>query len=290
MRPLNTSDGRQALVPGEFLLTHEDFRQIAAVLDADSGIHLPESKATLAYSRLAKRLRTLGLKSFRDYCTLIGQKHNRDERKRMVSALTTNVTSFFREAHHFEHLKSRVLPPLLEGARRGGSVRLWSAGCSNGQEPYSIALTVFSLMPDAQRYDVKILATDIDPTMLDEGRRGVYSEADVRNVPADLKRQWLIENGAAEHLSYTVADDLRKMVAFRELNLFGAWPMKRQFHAIFCRNVVIYFEEHKQSEIWRRFMPALAPDGHLYIGHTERLTGEAANAFRLDGTTTWQLT
>ena len=142
-------DRRAQLVDGEFLFTAEDFRTIAATLHAAAGIALPDSKATLVYSRLAKRLRALGLESFRDYCALVTGADGLDERQQMIVALTTNVTRFFREPHHFDHLKDRVLPPLLANARRGGQVRIWSAGCSNGQEPYSIALTILSLMPDA---------------------------------------------------------------------------------------------------------------------------------------------
>ncbi len=141
----------KALVPGEFLLTGDDFQQIAAMLHADAGIYLAESKATLVYSRLAKRLRALGLESFRDYCTLVAGTDGVDERQKMMAALTTNVTHFFREPHHFEHLKKQVLPPLVAAAKLGRRVRIWSAGCSSGQEPYSIALTILSLMPRRRR-------------------------------------------------------------------------------------------------------------------------------------------
>ena len=136
------------------------------------GIFLSEFKATLVYARLAKRLRTLRLESFGEYCELVASPQGRDERYEMLAALTTNVTSFFREGHHFEHLKQCVLPKLLDEARKGGSVRFWSAACSSGQEPYSIALTILPLMPDAGSYDVKILATDIDPHIVAKARKG----------------------------------------------------------------------------------------------------------------------
>src|SRR5215470_1632949 len=147
MTPVRTPPSRsrsqdKALVPGEFLLTGEDFQNIAAMLHADAGIYLAETKATLVYSRLAKRLRALGLESFRDYCTLVAGSEGVGERQKMLAALTTNVTRFFREPHHFEHLKTHVLMPLAQAARKGRRVRLWSAASSSGQEPYSIALTV----------------------------------------------------------------------------------------------------------------------------------------------------
>jgi len=277
----------KSLVDGEFILTAEDFRQIAHTLHSSTGIYLPESKATLVYSRLARRLRLLGLTSFHDYCALIGDKAGVDERQRMLAALTTNVTRFFREPHHFEHLRTQVLPPLLDGARRGGRVRLWSAACSSGQEPYSIALTVLSLLPEAPRYDVKILATDIDPVVLAEGRAGLYAETAMAGIPSTLL-SWFAPVDVDGEKWMSVSESMRALVSFRELNLIGDWPMKGTFQAIFCRNVVIYFEEETQSRIWSRFQPLLEPGGVLYIGHSERLTGNAAHAFVGDGITTYR--
>ena len=278
-------DRRAQLVDGEFQFTADDFRTIAATLHAAAGIALPESKATLVYSRLAKRLRALGLESFREYCKLVTGAEGLDERQQMIVALTTNVTRFFREPHHFEHLKEKVLPPLLAAAKRGGSVRIWSAACSNGQEPYSIALTILSLMPDAPNYDVKILATDIDTQMLAEARAGVYSSQIVAAVPGDLRARWFEREG--ENLR--VAEPVRQLVTFNELNLIGDWPMRRQFQAIFCRNVVIYFEEETQSKVFSRFLPLMSPDARLYIGHSERVCGDAAARMETDGVTTYRL-
>jgi chemotaxis protein methyltransferase CheR len=276
---------REQLVEGEFVFTGEDFRTIASTLHAACGIALPDSKATLVYSRLAKRLRALGLESFRDYCALVTGADGLDERQQMIVSLTTNVTRFFREPHHFDHLRDKVLPPLLANARRGGQVRIWSAGCSNGQEAYTIALTILSLMPEAADLDVKILATDIDTQVLAEGRRAVYSSQVVSAVPAELRSRWFERAGE----DWRVAEPLRRLVTFNELNLIGDWPMRRQFQAIFCRNVVIYFEEETQSQVFNRFVPLLAPEGRLYIGHSERVCGPAAARFETDGVTTYKL-
>jgi chemotaxis protein methyltransferase CheR len=278
-------DRRAQLVDGEFQFTADDFRTIAATLHAAAGIALPESKATLVYSRLAKRLRALGLESFRDYCSLVTGAEGLDERQQMIVALTTNVTRFFREPHHFDHLKEKVLPPLLAAAKRGGSVRIWSAACSNGQEPYSIALTILSMMPDAGQYDVKILATDIDTQMLAEARAGSYSTQIVAAVPPELRSRWFERDG--ENLR--VSEPVRQLVTFNELNLIGDWPMRRQFQAIFCRNVVIYFEEETQSKVFSRFLPLMSPDARLYIGHSERVCGDAAARMETDGVTTYRL-
>ena len=275
----------QQLVEGEFLFTEEDFRRISAMLHADAGIAIPETKATLVYSRLAKRLRALGLRSFRDYCSLLAENKGGTERQTMMAALTTNVTRFFREPHHFDHLAA-YLPPLLDAAKKGGRVRIWSAGCSNGQEPYSIALTILALMPDAADHDVRVLATDIDPNMVAEGRAGVYRQDAVAPIPDNVRKRFMSSSDGGR--SWSVSDSMRALVSFRELNLIADWPMKGQFDAIFCRNTVIYFEEDTQSRVWSRFEPLLKPGGRLYIGHSERLTGPAVSRFANDGLTTYK--
>ena len=273
------------LVEGEFLFTNDDFKKIAQILHSHAGIALAEGKAALVYSRLAKRLRTLGLRSFRDYCTLIEGQHGVDERQAMMAALTTNVTRYFREPHHFDHLRDTIMPKLAERARRGGRVRLWSAACSNGQEPYSMAITVLSVLPEAAKLDVKILATDIDPIMVAEGKAGIYREDAIAPVPLDARRKWFNKAPGG----WEVAEELRELVAFRELNLIGQWPMRGKFDAIFCRNVVIYFDEPTQERIWSRFAPMLEADGALYIGHSERVTGPATQLFETSGLTTYAL-
>jgi chemotaxis protein methyltransferase CheR len=281
--------GNPGFAAGEFLMTPSDFRQIAAMLHADAGIHLPESKATLVYSRLAKRLRVLGLKNFRDYCALVCEHGGADERQQMLAALTTNVTRFFREPHHFEHLRKHVLPQLVEVAKRGGRVRLWSAACSNGAEPYSIALTLLSVLPNASSYDLKILATDIDPNMIGEGSAGIYNDAAMQPVPADLRRRYFTPTRGEGGKTWQAGEALRSLITFRELNLIGAWPMRGKFDVIFCRNVVIYFEDETQAKLWSRFVPQLAPRGRLYIGHSERLSGAAAPMFDNEAVTTYRL-
>jgi chemotaxis protein methyltransferase CheR len=276
-----------ALVEGEFLFTNEDFSAIARMLYDDAGIALTESKASLVYSRLAKRLRALGLESFNDYCRLVAGREGLSERQNMLAALTTNVTRFFREQHHFDHLRDKVLPDLLAHARTGARVRFWSAGCSTGQEPYSIALTILSMMPDAANYDIRILASDIDPNVVRTGREALYSAESVQPVPAAMRDKWMvrIRDGGAD--KWGAGEEMRRMVAFRELNLMAQWPMKGRFHAIFCRNVVIYFDEPTQARIWSRFAPMLFPGGRLYVGHSERV-GDAT-LFATDGLTTYRV-
>ena len=269
------------LVGGEFPFTQSDFEQIAALLHADSGIHLPDTKATLVYSRLAKRLRALGLTSFREYCALIDGPDGADERRRMLPALTTNVTRFFRESHHFDHLRGTVLPEVARQAVAGGRVRLWSAGCSTGMEPYSMALTLLAALPSAPDLDVKILATDIDPVVIAHAREGAYPDDIVDDIPAEMRRH-VERSGDGCRMSAAV----RGLISFRELNLMADWPMKGPFQAIFCRNVAIYFEEATQQRLWSRMRPLLAAEGRLYVGHSERV---ADTTFATDGLTTYRL-
>ncbi|MGJ0391850.1 MAG: CheR family methyltransferase [Methylocystis sp.] len=273
---------------GGFAFTDRDFREICSMLHEDAGIFLTEAKAPLVYSRLAKRLRALGLESFRDYCALVKSREGLDERQKMLAALTTNVTKFFREPHHFESLK-KLVAQRVSAVRKGARLRLWSAACSNGQEPYSMAMTVLSVMPDAGDYDVRILATDIDPNMIEAGKAGVYDEEAMSAVPTSMKSRWFTPVEDVAKGSWAVSDELSSMVAFRELNLVGSWPFKGPFDAIFCRNVVIYFEEATQVKIWQRFTPMMTRHARLFIGHSERVSGPASADLVIDGVTTYKL-
>jgi chemotaxis protein methyltransferase CheR len=253
-------------VPGEFLFTWADFAVIADLLYRMSGIHLPEGKATLVYSRVAKRVRALGLPDFETYCDLVRSPGTEDEHSALLSALTTNVTRFFRESHHFDHLRDHVLPRLSQAATSGARVRLWSAGCSAGHEPYSMAMTVLEAIPDAASLDVRILASDIDPVIVRRAADAAYSGDDVEPVPGPLRSRYLVRNGTA----WTVSDDVRRLVSFRTLNLLGDWPMRGMFDVIFCRNVAIYFDDPTQTRLFGRFGEAMHDGGQLYIGHSER--------------------
>ncbi|KAF0182628.1 MAG: protein-glutamate O-methyltransferase [Hyphomonadaceae bacterium] len=276
------------IVEGEFAFTGEDFARIASILYDTAGIALPDSKATLVYSRLAKRLRTIGLQSFREYCALVSSSEGLDERQAMLAALTTNVTRFFREPHHFEHLKANVVAPMADAIRRGARLRIWSAGCSTGQEPYSIALAILSVIPEAPKLDVRILATDIDPNVIATAREGLYSDDLVEPIPTALRNQWL-ERAGPDRKMWSIGHAARSLVTFNELNLMGNWPMKGKFQSIFCRNVVIYFDEPTQEKMWARFAATMAPNGWLYVGHSERVS-LASCPFSNEGLTSYRLT
>jgi chemotaxis protein methyltransferase CheR len=268
---IGTNPRDLAVTDGEFPFTWTDFRKIAELVHSEAGIVLTETKANLVYSRLAKRLRAIGLRSFRDYCTLIQGIDGNDERQAMISAMTTNVTRFFRENHHFEYLQAHVLPGLLEGARKSRRVRIWSAGCSSGEEAYSIALTILAVMPEAVDLDVRILATDIDPEMLRRGAAGIYPVRQLGDVPLEMRRNWFKPVAHSGGNEMEVSPALRSLVSFRELNLLREWPMKGKFDIVFCRNVMIYFDDETQNTAWGRFAAILQPGGTLCIGHSERI-------------------
>ncbi|MEZ5957214.1 MAG: protein-glutamate O-methyltransferase [Hyphomonadaceae bacterium] len=280
-----SSKNAPALIDGEYKFTARNFERIATFLKKESGIALTEAKATLVYSRLAKRIRKLGLKSFDEYCAFVETPGGAAERNEMLAALTTNVTRFFREPHHFEHFRTRIAPGLVDAARAGGRVRLWSAACSSGEEPYSLALTLLDAFPDAGRHDVKILATDIDPNIVARARTGAYRSEAVAPIAKATRDRWM-EFSAAEDV-WRVKPEVRSLITFKELNLIGPWPMRRAFDVIFCRNVVIYFEEATQAMLWGRFKSSLTPQGRLYIGHSERVD---VPGYESDGLTIYKLT
>ena len=273
--------------PGDLEMTRADFETIKSLLYQATGISLSDKKEQLVYSRLSKRLRKLGLERFEDYCHILKTDHRQEELGLVIQALTTNVTRFFREPHHFETLRTDILPALTQKARRGEKVRIWSAGCSAGQEPYTIAMEVLEWLPDAGQLDVKILATDIDKTMIETGRRGVYRESLIQNIKPDLLRKHFTK--VPESDEWQVSADLRKLVSFQQLNLFDPWPMRRKYEAIFCRNVVIYFDIDDQVKLWNKFAAQMVPQGWLIIGHSERISGPPAKFFEPSGITAFRL-
>jgi chemotaxis protein methyltransferase CheR len=275
----------EVLVTGEFAFSAGDFRAIAEIAKAEAGISLSESKATLVYSRLAKRLRHLGLATFAEYCNTV--RTDDRERGSMIAALTTNVTRFFREPHHFESLRKSILEPRAAAIRKGARLRIWSSACSTGEEPYSIALTVLSVFPDAPELDIRILATDLNPNVVAHGKCGEYRKEGLTELPKGMRARWL-ETVAGDPDSLRVSDAARSLVAFRELNLMGSWPFKGPFDAIFCRNVAIYFDHETQELIWRRLSNLLTDNGTLYIGHSERVSGSALKSLSADGVTSYR--
>lgn len=269
------------MAPGQVAeLTHRDFQAIAAIMHEDARIALSEAKTTLVQSRLARRLRKFGLTRFSDYVELVHS--DAEERSAMVVALTTNHTHFFREPHHFDHFRETVLPTLK---RKQGPIRIWSAGCSSGEEVYTIAMCL--LGPDRssaswlRHADVRLLATDIAPHVVESVQRGVYAENVASGVPEPYRSTWMRPTAGG----FQMADEARQLVTAKVLNLFEPWPLKAAYDVIFCRNVMIYFGDPAKEELEHRFVEQLAPGAFLYIGHSERLIGPAAAKMRSCGHT-----
>ena len=266
--------------------TRSDFTAIAALVHSHSGIVLAEGKAMLVYSRLTKLLRARGLARFGDYVALL--RNDRDERIAAIEALTTNHTKFFRENHHFEHFTDHVRPALLAMAQRRQRVRLWSAGSSSGEEVHSLMMTLLGAdANEAQALrngDVVALASDQNRQVLDTGRRGLYPASAADEIPAALGRLWTRKTADGVQM----ADGLRELIRFRQLNLLNEWPMRGRFDVIFCRNTMIYFDEPTKARLIARMADQLVPGGYLYIGHSERLVGPAVDHFSAVGQTIYR--
>lgn len=254
-----------------------DFRAVSALVHAEAGIVLPPGKTMLVYSRLSPLVRASGLGTFAAYLESI--RNDPEARRRTVCALTTNHTFFYREEHHFQHFAQTVRPLLLDLATHGEAVRMWSAGSSSGEEVWSLVMTL--LGPDraegrrlAQR-DIRVLASDIADHALERASGATYEAKDLAPVPADLRAAWTTTSGTPSGTQATIAQDARDLVQFKRLNLHGDWPMRRPFQVIFCRNVMIYFDQPTKERLVSRFAAQLVPGGFLYIGHSERVSGPA---------------
>ena len=264
----------------------KDFQVIASAAKKIIGIHLEPSKKALIQARLSKRFRQTGVFNAQSYCDLL-QDPKANERDQFVSALTTNVTHFFRERHHFKFLEEKVLSDLLCSARTGRKVQIWSAGCSTGQEPYSISGTVLSQMPNAVSSGIEILATDVDKSVIQKAKMGVYQTDELRFDNADDFEKIFPKRDNRANES-RVREDVRKLIKFESLNLVDRWPDIGAMDVIFCRNVAIYFDKDVQNTLWARFVDQIKPGGFLFIGHSERLRGAAAEQMRPVGVTIYQ--
>jgi chemotaxis protein methyltransferase CheR len=246
---------------GDGVMTDTEFKFISDLIYKRAKIVIRSNKRSMLQGRLAKRLRSLQLPDVRTYIKLISAPEGEDELGEMLNAVTTNVTAFFREPHHFKHLAETMIPEAL--TRHGTARRLWiwSAGCSTGQEPYSIAMTMANALEKHGNVDARILATDLDSTVIAHAEAGCYGAEDTAPVPSAL--------------------------AAKYLNLMGGWPMRGPFDAVFCRNVVIYFDKPTQATLFKRIAEMMAPGGWLYIGHSETLF-KVCEDFELTGKTIYR--
>jgi len=253
-------------VSGE--LTDRQFKKIGDIIYSECGIVLKSGKEALVRARLTKRLQALKMEGFGQYLKYLQGDNGREELALLVDVMTTNKTSFFREMAHFDFLGETILPKLT-----GRRLRFWSAACSSGEEPFSLAMFLLDELPRLGSRDVKILATDISPTILGKARNATYEEGALLDLPSTFMRKYFVKVGNGKSHTYQVKADVRKMVRIARLNLLHPWPMKGSFNIIFCRNVMIYFDRLTQQKLVNRFWDILEPGGYLFVGHSEGMSG-----------------
>ena len=285
---MNQLPPMRPLAEREFRFTDDDFRYLSALAGRVAGIHLSEAKRELVYARLARRLRQLHLHSFTQYCQLLEQQ-DPAEIERFINAITTNHTSFFRERHHFDLLSGAVAAEWLAGRGVADSTRLhvWCAGCSTGEEPYSVAMALLSA-PGLTADRVAILATDLDSNVLATAARGVYPLERIEHLPEKQRRRWFLKGTGRNSGLARVAPELSAVIEFRRHNMILERPPGQgAFDVVFCRNVVIYFNKDTQQIVVERLRGALRPGGWLMVGHSESLMYRAAD-FQLVGQSTYR--
>ncbi len=248
-------------------LRPDQFKMICKIVYGASGINLKKGKEALVRARLMKRLRAMKAAGVDEYLHYIASKEGSRELALFIDVMTTNKTSFFRESEHFNYLRDQILPEL-----KGHRLRFWSAACSSGEEPYTLAMWLKEHMADINSKDLLILATDISRRMLEKARMAVYPQATLQHLPSPKFKKYFTELSGLQSDGIQVVDDVRKLVRLSWLNLLESWPMKGPFNVIFCRNVMIYFDRPTQQTLINRFYKLLEPGGYLFVGHSEGLS------------------
>lgn len=265
----------------EFEFTSHDFARVRKLIYQHAGISLSEAKTDMVYSRIGRRLRTVGLYSFKEYLDKLEQEDSPAEWEAFTNALTTNLTSFFREEHHFPILAEHI-------ANLRGPIKIWCSAASTGEEPYTIAMTACEAF-GTMKPPVEIIATDIDTNVLATASRGVYPLDRVSKLSDTRKKQFFLRGSGKQEGSVKVRQELRNLITFQQLNLLAdEWPLKEPFDAIFCRNVMIYFDKPTQAKILSHFVPLMKPHALLFAGHSENFM-YVSNAFKLRGKTVYEL-
>jgi len=267
-------------------ITPQEFDFVRTVVEKNAGIVLSSNKMQLVQGRLVRRARELGLGSIGEYCEMI-RNGGPEELVGLINAITTNVTSFFRESHHFDALVSVMLPEAMGRNERSRRMRIWSAGCSSGEEPYSIAMAAAEVLNNARGWDFKILATDIDSEILHTAEEGFYASERLTGVSEERRRRWFIRDDRNEDGDWQVGPELKSLITFRPLNLMNNWPMRGPFDIIFCRNVMIYFDQPTRDRLLMRYAGLLANGGYLCLGHSESIHGQHSH-FKLVGRTIYR--
>ncbi|MDX8126282.1 MULTISPECIES: protein-glutamate O-methyltransferase CheR [Methylomonas] len=268
----------------EFEYTQADFDVLRKISNQYSGILVPDDKFDMFYSRLSKRVRMLGFTSFKQYCHYL--KNNPDtEFTEFINAVTTNLTSFFRENHHFEYLSKTVVPGLLKKHAGTKQIKVWSAGCSTGEEPYSLAMTLKESVP--ADWTINILATDLDTNVLATAAAGIYMADRVTGIAEQRLKRWFQKGVGGQANKVRVKPELKELIEFKQLNLMQEWPLKGYFDFIFCRNVLIYFDRETKAMLANRYCGLLEEGSYLFIGHSESLH-QLDTGFSLIGNTIYR--
>lgn len=258
------------LIPNALQMTDADFLQIAKYIESTVGIKMPATKKVMMQSRLASRVKSCHCSSYKEYIQYVFS-HN-DELILMIDALTTNKTDFFREANHFDFLTKEVIPPLVD--ERVPTINLWSAGCSSGEEPYTLAIVLeeYKKANPMAHFNFKITASDISTKVLDKAYYGVYPMEEINNIPLAMKKEYFLKCTSAKTPLVKVKQNIRSHVSFKRLNFMDDdFFMDCIYDVIFCRNVLIYFDKQTQENVIRKFMKYLAPGGYLFLGHSETI-------------------
>ncbi len=271
----------------EFAFTKKDFDFLRKISNARTGIVVTDDKFDMFYARLSRRVRKLGFSSFSQYCDFVASDRAGDEILELINAVTTNLTAFFRENHHFEFLSKTVLPKLLKENRDEKKIRIWSAGCSTGEEPYSLAITLKESLPANLHWDIEILATDIDSNVLAKASKGIYAEDRVKDMNSKILRSWFMKGKGSNAGFVRVKPEIRSLINFGQLNLMENWSVGDIKDVIFCRNVVIYFDRESKTRLVNRYADNLKDGGYLFIGHSESLY-KITDRFELIGNTIYQ--
>ncbi len=266
------------------VLSDDNFEKIAGLAQDRFGLHLTTSKRTLVNSRLQKRLEHHRLNSFDEYVDFLSSPEGKSEDQELISCLTTNVTHFFREPHHFDLIKEEFSKALANRARSGEKIRIWSAGCSTGEETYSLLMSLFEVMPDLCSYDVRVLATDIDTKVLEIAKQGRYKSHDVNVLDETIRSKYFLQEG----FDSQIRDELKAPVTFGLLNLIEPFPMSGLFDIVLCRNVTIYFDKQTQWKVWTKIHSQMKNGSLLLIGHSERLSGDEVEKFESVGVTAYR--
>jgi chemotaxis protein methyltransferase CheR len=272
----------------EFVLSEAEFNRIRELVREHSGIALGDAKRQMVYGRLVRRLRALGLPSFAEYVRLL-ECGEPLELQEFTNAITTNLTSFFRESHHFDYLSEQLLSAIAPAVRASGRLRIWSSACSTGEEPYSIAMVMQEKLDLLSGVDAKILATDLDSNVLATAQAGVYPAERLSQMAPSRVKEFFREGTGSLQGSVKVSPALRQLITFKQLNLMDDWPMRGPFDVIFCRNVVIYFDVETKRALFQRMAAMQRPGAILFLGHSENLY-RISDQYELIGRTIYRRT